>query len=416
MSREKNLEYMLIDDAQGFADALEVLQAAPSIAYDTEFVAEDCYQPDLCLVQLATRERVFLIDPKAGFSLDAVWNLLSDPERRVIVHAGREEILFVYRATGGIIPQLFDVQVAVGMMGGEYPASYGKLLQRELGIRAPKGETRTNWRTRPLTRSQLNYAALDVYHLHALYDRLAEQLREAGRDTWLHDELLMRQQRLVETQKQEGWIRLSGVQALSPEGLSIARELWRWRERRAQQKNLPPRRVLRDDLIVELARRGVSDPKKIAHVRGLHHQGFKRFLPEIAQCIERGLTAAPPAEMPWQRGTPRSRHASLLQQFLSAAMAYLCRSHRIAPGIVGSSDDVGKLIGYWLGDDGGEGPGQRPLPDLLKSWRGKLIGEPLERIFRGQQALRVGDPEAEMPLELCDVAAGEETTPEPRTS
>ncbi len=377
------------------------LAGSQLIGFDTEFVAEDCYQPDLCLLQVATREDVFIIDPKSITDLSAFWEHLVDPEKTVVVHAGREEILFVYRVTGSAIPKLFDVQIAVGLLGGEYPASYAKLLQRFLGEIVPKGETRTDWRKRPLTRAQLDYAALDVLHLPELYDRLTEQLDALGRLRWLEDELRRRQANLVQVQQQEGWYRMSGVQSLHGKHLGVVRQLWLWRDQRAQSKNMPARRVLRDDLIIELAKRGSADTRKISQIRGLHHAGFQRFIPEIADCVTRGLKAEVP-DVPWSGQSKRPRPPALLQQFLTAAMSYLCRTNSIAPAIVGTSEDVGKLASYWLQKKQLD-PEDPNYPNLLRGWRAEFVGEPLFEIYSGKKGLQVQDPHQDMPLSLCDL-------------
>ena len=397
------VNYTLIENDSQLPQLLAAIAQSELVGFDTEFVAEDCYKPDLCLLQISTRTEVFIVDPKAMSDLQPLWLLLVDPERTMVVHAGREEILFAYRATGSTFPKLFDVQLALGMLGGEFPASYGKLLQRLLGESLSKGETRTDWRKRPLSTAQLDYAALDVLHLPQLYDALKQQLKAAGREQWLTDEVARRQRNLIAAQMREGWPRIGGVQSMHGRQLSIVRELWLWRERRAEQRNMPARRVLRDDLIVELARRGTSDPKKISPIRGLHFPGFQKFIPEIAEAIEIGLTSPVPPS-PWSGAMKRPRPPALLQQFLTAAMSYMCRVHGIAPAIVGTSDDVGRLASYWLD------PATTPEADdeeeplaLLEGWRGELVGKPLYDIFTGRKAMRVQDPQDDMPLVLCDI-------------
>lgn len=398
------VDYVLVDNNQQTPELLDILDQSELVGFDTEFVSEDCYRPELCLLQIATRDQVFLIDPKAISDLELIWQRLVDPNRLVIVHAGREEILFAYRATGSSYPKLFDIQVAVGLVGGEYPSSYGKLLQRYLGKSASKGETRTDWRKRPLTSAQLEYAAQDVLYLPALYDKLYAQLNSLHRIPWLENELKQRQVALAEYERAEGWTRLPGVQNLTTEQLSIARELWNWRNQRAIRKNMPARRVLRDDLIIELARRGTADPKRIAHLRGLHHSGFQRFIPEIAECIAQGLRAQSP-NTPWGNVSKLPRPPILLQQFLSAAMGYLCRFNHISPAIVGTADDVGQLAAYWLANLELD-ESDIMYPNLLRGWRGELIGRPLFEIYSGRRTLWVQNPREEMPLALCDVSGG----------
>lgn len=401
LRKRSRVDYTIVEQNEQFSGFVEAIAKSEVIGFDTEFVAEDCYQPDLCLVQISTRDEVFIVDPQVLSDLGPMWDLLVDGQRTVLVHAGREEALFVYRATGKTMPKLFDVQVALGLLGGEYPASYGKLLQRILDENVPKGETRTDWRTRPLSKAQLDYAALDVLHLPQLLDKLSKKLNDQGRLRWLDDEVQRRQSDLIKTQQQEGWYRLSGVQSLHGRQLGVVRELWRWRDDRARSRNMPARRVLRDDLIIELAKRGSTDGKKIAQIRGLHHSGFQRFIPEIVDCLTAGLAAKPPVA-PWAGKSKRGRPPALLQQFLTAAMSYLCRSHNIAPSIVGTSDDVGKLASYWtqgakLSEDDEE------FPNLLRGWRAEFVGEPLHDIFLGKLALRVQNPKDDMPLSLCEV-------------
>ncbi|MEZ6076740.1 MAG: HRDC domain-containing protein [Pirellulaceae bacterium] len=323
-----------------------------------------------------------------------------DGERTVIVHAGREEILFAYRSTGQSISRLFDVQLALGLLGGEFPASYGKLLQRILGETVAKGETRTDWRRRPLSSAQLDYAALDVLHLPQLYDALSSELAKLGRLQWLEDELLRRQASLIETQVQEGWHRMSGIQSLYGKQLGIVRELWTWRDQRAEQKNMPARRVLRDDLIIELAKRGSSDAKKLHTSAAYTTLASSDSFPKLQTAWPAACTPTP--RSPWQGQGKRPRPPAILQQFLTAAMSYLCRTHNISPTIVGTSDDVGKLASYWM--SGEELKSTDPdYPHLLRGWRGELVGHPLYHIYSGKRALRVKDPQDEMPLSLCDV-------------
>lgn len=397
------MNYTLVSLDEQLPSLIETVTATDLLGIDTEFVAEDCYRPDLCLLQISTRDVVYIVDPRTIEDLQSLWSVFVDGNRTIIVHAGREEILFAYRATGRAIPRLFDVQLAMGLLGGEYPASYGKLLQRVLGENVLKGETRTDWRKRPLSKAQLEYAALDVLHLPKLYDALTTELQQRERLEWLHDEVQRRQTNLIDTQEQEGWSRMSGIQSLQGRQLAIVRELWKWRDERAEAKNMPARRVLRDDLIIELAKRASSDVRAIAHIRGLHHPGFQRFIPEIAECVARGARAKTP-EMPWTRQGKRPRPPALLQQYLTAAMSYLCRTHGIAPAVVGTSDDVGKLASYWM--EGQKLDEEDPeFPHLLRGWRAGLVGEPLYDIFIGRKALRVQDPSDEMPLALCDLNA-----------
>ncbi|MEX0977575.1 MAG: ribonuclease D, partial [Pirellulales bacterium] len=137
------------------------LADAPAIAFDTEFVSEHTYRPQLCLIQVAAGDRMAVIDPQAVRDVTPFWEWVASPGHDTIVHSGREELLFCLAAVGRPPARLFDVQIAAGLVGYEYPAGYGSLMYKLLGTRLHKGETRTDWRRRPLSSSQISYALDD---------------------------------------------------------------------------------------------------------------------------------------------------------------------------------------------------------------------------------------------------------------
>ena len=165
-----NYDYLSTD--QAIADFCRDIATASLIAFDTEFVSEDRYYPELCLVQVAAGDRLAILDPLAGADLGPFWQLVSTGTHITVVHAGREEFRFCRRASGARPVNLFDTQLASGLIGLDYPAAYGSLLQKLLGKTLGKGETRTNWRRRPLSKRQLEYALQDVIYLEPLYERI----------------------------------------------------------------------------------------------------------------------------------------------------------------------------------------------------------------------------------------------------
>ncbi len=366
------------------------------IAFDTEFVAEDSYRPQLCLVQVAVHDHIAIIDPLACPNLEPFWNLLLDAGRKVVVHAGREEILFCFRATGKTIPNLFDVQIAAGFLGSEYPASYGNLVQRYVGKQLGKEETRSDWRHRPLTPRQLDYAAQDVRDLPLIFDKLSKDLLAKGRLEWLKEEILAKQSDLAAFERQENWFRMAGMQSLTGQSLAIARRIWLWREEIAIDKDIPARRVLRDDLVVELAKRGTGDIKRIANLRGMNHRHSRFQLEDLAKCIDQGQADPIPT---WPKRTRYGfrQPSGMLTQFLGAALAFICRSKQIAPAIVGTSDDLRDFALYRLENQ----PKDQQPPSLLTGWRKSVIGERLDDLLQGKLGLALDNPLDEMPLRFC---------------
>jgi ribonuclease D len=369
------------------------LAGAERIAFDTEFVSEDSYQPDLCLIQIASDRGLAIVDPKTVTDVRPFWELLADEGRETIVHAGREEYRFCRRAVGRWLGCGYDMQIASALVGLEYPASLQTLLGKLLGKNLPKGETRTDWRRRPLSRRQLEYALLDVAHLLALRDEIFARLEQFGRRAWLDEEMRAWQERLEEAESRERWRRVAGLSNMSSRQLAVAREIWNWREAVAEQRNRPPRRILRDDLLVELARRKTADPKRIHAVRGLQRRDLKAQMPEIAECIRRGL-AVPDRECPQVVRRESLSQLNVVSQLLATAVATRCRSVNVAPALVSTVQDVRELVAYRCGKRSRE-DGQ---PPLVRGWRAEVVGQLIDDLLSGKLVVRIKDPLSEDPI------------------
>jgi len=391
-----NAHFSYITNPESLHQLCEKIAAQKLVAFDTEFVAEDSYRPELCLVQVATLDEIAIIDPYTCTDLSPFWESLIDPETTVIVHAGREETLFCYRATRKLIPKLFDIQIAAAFLGFEYPASYGNLVHRFTGMVLDKEETRSDWRNRPLSNQQLQYAAQDVRDLPQLFETLTQHLMKQDRLSWLEEETKRRQEELADFESNESWFRISGIQALSGNSLSIVRGLWNWRDLKAKERDVPPRKVLRDDLLIELARRGTSDVRRMTSLRGMEHRHTKQYLPELSKAIEESLLDPPPT-WPKKHRYGKGQPAGMLTQFLSAALAYICRTKRIAPSIVATSDDLRDFVKYRLEPQHEDAP----PPSLTVGWRAEIVGKELDELLAGRLGMVLDNPSSEMPIKFC---------------
>ncbi len=396
------MDYEHITTSQQLLDFCAFAANATSLAFDTEFVSEDSYRPQLCLVQVAVGSRLAIIDPIAVDDLRPFWNLVVAPGHETIVHAGREEFRFCRWATGKRPNQLFDVQLAAGLIGMEYPAAYSNLISRLLGKSLTKGETRTDWRRRPLSDAQMEYALLDVVYLERLRRVLGERIEKLGRTDWLRSEIDAWQGHIEEYEEGERWRRLAGVSGLSPRVLALVRELWHWREELAAQRDWPVRRVLRDDLIVELARRQSSDPRRIRAIRGLERGDLQKHLPQLSTCMERALQLSE-AECP--QPLPRSGRPqlNLLGQFLHTAVSSLCHTAHVAPSLVGTVEDVRDLIAFRLNLGGAS---RLPPPALAVGWRAEVVGHAIEELLGGKLAIQIVDPMSDVPLRFVPQDGG----------
>lgn len=365
------------------------------IAFDTEFVSETTYRPQLCLIQIATDDGLLaIIDPQAMDSTKPFWDILSAGDHTVIAHAAREEIRFCHRYCGHGIANLFDTQLAAGFVGIEFPASLGTLVSKLVGKTLPKGETRTDWSMRPLTDAQIEYALLDVTELVAMYKKLSRRLTERKRWDWLEEETDIRQDKVIAYDNGENWRRVSGSSNLPPRQLETVRQLWLWREDLAEHLDRLPRRVLRDDLIIEIAKRGLTDVKKIRGIRGLERRNLTDEYQRIADAVRIALET-PEEELPRRPRGNRKSVAPMLSQFLSTSMACLARSEELAPSIVGNTDDVKEFLGHEL-----QPTSKDSTPALMKGWRADIVGKTLQKVLRGELAIRVADVNQTQPLEF----------------
>jgi ribonuclease D len=333
-----------------------------------------------------------LIDPLTIDDMEPFWNALSEPGHETIVHAGRGELEFSFGAVGKPPAKLFDVQIAAGLVGIEYPAGYGTLLSRLLGRAANKDETRTDWRNRPLSQRQIEYALDDIRHLSAIRDLLHAKLEKLGRLGWLDEEMASWQEEIRWSLSQERWRRVSGHSGLTGRSLAIVRELWRWRETEAERRDCPPRRVLRDDLVIELAKRQTADLTRIEAVRGLERGDLKRQLPKIAEAIQRGLAIAAD-ELPHSPRHEVAPQLSVLGQFLFSALGSICRKAQLAPGLVGTPNDVRELIAYRT-----EPRDHVRQPLLAHGWRAEIVGQVFDDLLAGKLSVRITDPSSDSPL------------------
>ncbi|MDR0871813.1 MAG: ribonuclease D [Planctomycetaceae bacterium] len=389
------MPYQFITSAAQLRELLEKLRDVPAVVFDTEFISEGRYYPELCLIQIAAGDQSAIIDPLSAGDLDAMWELFCSGKQEIIVHACRSEMEFCYRSVGKMPPNLFDVQLAAGFLGTDYPVGLAALLAHHLGINLKKGETRSTWNKRPLSPQQIDYALDDVRHLEQLAGILKTKLRDKNRLDWYYEEIETVKQHHLECFSIPRWRNLPKSSGLRPRESAIQREIWFWREEIARSRNMPVNRVLRDDLIVELARRGTANPQSIAALRGFQRSDASRIVPEIAAAVERALQL-PESELP-----EMSRHLSypqysVMTQFLFVALCLICKRRRIAQQLVGGPGDVREFIAAELKTLPAE-----IHPRLLHGWRSELVGTFLTDLLNGNAAIHLDKTRPEEPLVFC---------------
>lgn len=382
----------IITQPQDLPACCEYLAACGRFGLDTEFVGEETYHPRLCLVQVATADRLLLIDPLTAGPLDAFWKLVVDPAIEIIVHGGREEVRLCKLWTGQLPGSLYDLQVAAGLVGLAYPLGHGSLVNQVVGVQLTKGETLTEWRSRPLTKQQIRYAFDDVRYLLPAWTRLARQVETLGRMSWLREEMgRMAANAAIPDPAMEKWRKLRGLGQLDRRRLGVVRELYEWREETAARTNRPARTILRDDLIVEVARRNPTRPRDLQVVRGLPHRDVQAILDVVARA--RALPGDElPAVIEREIDPPQ---LGLVTNILQAVLGDLCVRRRLASNLVANTQDVRLLVrAHYQGAP----PPEESL--LAQGWRREHILPELLEVLEGRRSVRVADVTAEAPLAL----------------
>lgn len=385
----------LIATAAGLDELVGHLRAAGRFAFDTEFVSEDTFEPQLCLIQVATPERLAVIDPLGVPDLAPFWDVVIDPSVEVVMHAAGEDLRICRFQTGTVPTRVFDVQIAAGLVGFGYPLSLGNLVYQCLQVAVAGGETRTDWRRRPLSRAQLRYALDDVRYLLELADEIGRRLAELGRTNWAEDEFVHFASTIQNRVEEERWRRLPGLHQLSRRGLEVARRLAEWRFEQAKRANRPLRQLLRDDLLVAIAKRQPASRRDLELLRDFNRPHLLAKSQELLRVIA-DAQAVPAEALPEHaERLEEGPGLSMVVNLLNAALTRCCAQNKVAVGLVGSVADLKDLVRWHT-----EGRPEPRRPELARGWRDVVCGEPLLDVLSGRCALRVVNPQADVPVAL----------------
>ena len=386
---------LLITDQSAFDDLCRHIRDAGLVAFDTEFVSEFTYRPELCLLQFATAERCVAVDPYEVSDLSAWWELMSDDQTMVIIHGGREEVRFCLTFCNVPPCRLWDVQIAEGLRSRSFPLGYEAIVKRVLGREADGRETRTDWRRRPLTDGQLNYAVDDVKHVLEIYEKQRQWLSRHKRLPWAEAEMQRMIDEVSAERAPESWMRLTGLHRLSARELAVAREVYRWREAEAAAKDRPMRKILRDDLVIEMAKRRPATEADLLAVRDMNRPEYRKAAPELLAAVETGVSI-PKKELPVlpkSLDEEKTHDEQVIGQLLGLALANRCAELNVAMSLVGKTSDLRHLVRWHA-----YGEREGDPPRLTQGWRAEVCGDLLTDVLNGKITLRVADPQSDHPL------------------
>ena len=372
----------LITTSEALADLCERLARSDFVTVDTEFMRENTYWPELCLVQIANTEEAAAIDPLApGIDLAPLFSLLIDNDDVLkVFHAGGQDVEIIFNFTGRTPHSIFDTQIAMMAVSQSEQIGYSNLVESWLGLSIDKGARFTDWSRRPLTDRQIEYAIGDVTHLAQIFPRLLGRLRKTGRGEWLDQEM----EKLADPENYRNdastaWRRIK-MPGRNAAVLGRLKALAEWRENEAQNKNIPRGRIARDETIADIARHPPRVQGDLGKVRGLS-PGWKDN--DIGRRLMATLAKAEPlpdAELPPRtpRGAPLGKEGALVADLLKLLLKIRSREIDVAARLLARSDDLELLAA-----------GMRKDLSILEGWRFEQFGQDALELVEGKLAFAV---------------------------
>src|ERR1700688_1646048 len=351
----------------------------PFVTVDTEFLRETTYYPLLCVAQLASPDEACVVDALApGIDLGPLFALMTDEKVVKVFHAARQDIEIIWHAAKLIPHPIFDTQVAAMVLGYGDSISYDQLVARITGDALDKSHRFTDWTRRPLTEAQVSYALSDVTHLRDVYLKLAADLKKRERANWVEAEMnVLTSPETYRMEPEKAWERLKS-RVRKPKELAVLIEVAAWREREAQSRDVPRSRVLKDDVVCDIAVQAPTTIEKLTHLRSLP-KGFERsrWGEAIVAAVERGLLRDPKT-LPHHVRTQLAANASAVIELLKALLRMISERHHVAAKVIATVDDLERIAS----DDAADVP-------ALAGWRRELFGEKALALKHGKLALAI---------------------------
>ena len=343
------------------------LNKSEFLSIDTEFIREKTYWPKLCLIQVFNGEEKIIIDPLAkDIDLKSFFEILNNKEIIKIFHSGRQDIEIFYNLTKKIPQNIYDTQIAAMVCGFGDSIGYENLVSQLLGKKIDKTSRLTNWSNRPLSKKQINYAISDVTHLFEIYPIIRDKIISNKRENWLKEEIkILISKKTYELNPNDSWKRLK-YRNLSKNSIGVLIELSKWREIKAQKKDVPRGNVIRDDAIYELCSAQPKNIEDLNNLRSFNRKGGlrKEFAEEILLAIEKGKSIKkeklPKIKPPKRLPMGISSKVSILKILLDN----ISEEYGVAQKLIANKNDLQELV---LND--------KADIKTLKGWRYKVFGK-----------------------------------------
>jgi ribonuclease D len=374
------MQIQFINTPEKLAVLCQDLVDAPWLALDTEFLREKTYYSKFCLLQIATPSLVACVDPLALEDIDSLLDIIYDTTVVKVFHSARQDLEIFYHLRGSLPTPVFDTQVAAPLLGFQDNPGYAMLVSSWLNVNLTKEHTRTDWSCRPLSEGQVAYAADDVIYLAEIYQRMLKKLTDLGRLSWLKDDFdHLSDVTVYQANPELAWLRIRGLKKLTKKQLSVAQSLAQWRERIAQQENRPRNWLLRDDLIIDLARLQPNNVGELIKVRNLHERTVKRHGKALCALIEQAANQEPvPRDEEAPRADKQHQHDAIVD-ILTAVVRIRAKENSISASVLASRKQLDELL-----QNASESC-------LLQGWRASMVGDELLAIISGKFWVRISE-------------------------
>lgn len=369
----------VITTTSELAAACDRLARQPVITVDTEFLRETTYYPLLCVVQMASPDEAVVVDALApDIDLKSFFALMGNKKVLKVFHAARQDIEIVWHRAGIVPHPIFDTQVAAMVLGHGDSIAYDQLVQRITGHRPDKTHRFTDWSRRPLTSEQIHYAVSDVTHLRDVFTALDADLKKRGRNEWVSEEMeVLTSPRTYDFHPERAWERLK-TRVRKPKELAVLMEVAAWREQEAQSRDVPRSRVLRDEVVGDIATHAPTSIERLGHLRSLP-KGFERskWGADIVAAVQRGL-ARDLAKLPKLEKPRGNSNGTAIVELLKVLLRMTSERYGVASKVIATVDDLDDIAA----DDHAD-------VAALHGWRRELFGEAALALKRGQLALAI---------------------------
>lgn len=383
---------MYITSADQLKEFCQNLQSAEILAVDTEFVRERTYFHRIGLIQVGSGEHFAAIDPILLSDLTPLLELLKDPAKIKIFHAARQDLEILVRLCGQVIPPVFDTQIAAALVGWGTQISFAKIVYKALGKKIHKSETYTDWCRRPLSNSQIEYAIDDVRYLVPVYKKLVERLKKMNRLDWVKGEVRDWEdpKTFALPDPQKRFMKIKNLRSLRPRNLAVLQEIAAWREEEAVKRDCLAKAIIRDETLLEIARKIPRDSNALSDIRGFYQKELSKGGVSILSAIERAM-AIPEEELtdlPESNGHATTRG---VEELLAAYVQIRSEELKIEPSVLADRKQIHSFVTHF--------EQKEDMEDhfLFQGWRKELIGTPMFSLLSGKVGLKI-DPSGQVCL------------------